>query len=129
MKEIIVSTEQRKQVIDITGEVLNTITISDGIVFVYTPHTTACITINEAEHGLLNDIITFCTKLTQGISFEHDKHDNNADAHVVASFIGNSRVFFVHEGKPLLGTWQRILFIELDGPRTRKVLIYEVPLK
>lgn len=129
MKEIIVSTKQRKQVIDITEEVSNTITISEGAVFVSTPHTTACITINEAEHGLLNDLITFSEKLIEGIEFEHDKHDNNAGAHMVASLIGNSRVIFVRRGELLLGTWQRILFVELDGPRTRKIFVFEFPLR
>ena len=125
MKEIVIETREKYEIVDVTERVLDNLEISDGIVFLYVPHTTACITINESEEGIFLDLKNFFRKLIKGMEFEHDKDkfESNGDAHVISSMIGNSRFFFVRNGRPLFGTWQRILFIELDGPRRRKLII------
>jgi secondary thiamine-phosphate synthase enzyme len=78
--------------------------------------------INEAEPGLIQDATKLMASLVpEGAGYQHDKMDSNAHAHLQAMLLGNSAVMPVDGGKPVLGTWQRVLFIELDGPRRRRV--------
>jgi secondary thiamine-phosphate synthase enzyme len=125
-KQFEVKTSERIELKDITGQVQSTINdfkIRQGIAFVYTLHTTAAIIINEAERGLLNDIKKWVQAAFSRADYDHDKIDTNAAAHIAASFAKNAVTIPVDEGKLELGTWQRILHLELDGPRTRKVII------
>ena len=122
-----VKTGKRVEVLDITDRVRDAVRKAgnkDGIAVVYTPHTTTAIAINEAEPGLMDDIVSTLSKLIPaGAGYKHDRIDDNADAHIRAVILGNSVVVPVENGELMLGTWQRILFIELDGPRTRRVLV------
>lgn len=124
--EITINTKSRIEIIDITNEVEELVKkseIDDGIALVYTRHTTTGLVINEAERGLLEDILNVIQKIVPPDSYKHDRIDNNADAHLRATLLGNSVVIPVSNKKLELGTWQRILFVELDGPRTRRVLV------
>ncbi|HIP63266.1 MAG TPA: YjbQ family protein [Archaeoglobus profundus] len=120
-----IKTSKRVEIIDITQDVQKEVErsgVKDGLAVIYTKHTTTAITINENETGLKEDILNILEKLIPtGSGYLHDRIDNNADSHIRAIFIGNSVVVPIVEGKLDLGTWQRILFIELDGPRVRKV--------
>ncbi len=126
-----VRTKNRVEIIDITSRVQEEVGksgVKDGIAVVYTKHTTTAIVINENESGLKDDMLDLIEKLVpQGAGYRHDSIDNNADAHLRALLLGNSVVIPVTNGRLDLGTWQRILFIELDGPRTRKVIVKVVP--
>ncbi|MDI9645390.1 MAG: secondary thiamine-phosphate synthase enzyme YjbQ [Archaeoglobales archaeon] len=125
MEVIEIETKKRVEVIDITEEVEKR--ARGDAMIVYTPHTTAAIIINEAEDGLMEDIIEILNKLApENGKYKHNRIDNNADAHLKASLLGNSVIVPVSNGKILLGTWQRILFLEFDGPRRRKVIIKEI---
>jgi len=96
----------------------------NGIAVIYTPHTTTALIVNEAESGLLEDIVEVLQKLIpKGAGYKHDRIDDNADAHLRACILGNSLVIPVENGRLVLGTWQRILFVELDGPRRRRVYV------
>ena len=124
--EITIKTKSRIEIVDITSEVEELVEksgVDEGISLVYTKHTTTALVINEAESGLLDDILYIIQKIVPPNSYKHDRIDNNADAHLRATLLGNSVVIPVLNKKLELGTWQRILFIELDGPRTRKVLV------
>jgi len=97
--------------------------ISDGICFIYTPHTTAAITINEnADPAVQKDILKGLRhlKLDQ-VDFSHA--EGNSHAHIKSSLIGCSETVIIDNGKLSLGTWQGIYFCEFDGPRTRTVLV------
>ncbi len=122
MDVIEIETRERVEIIDITHEVERH--AGGEAVLVYTPHTTTAIVINEAEGGLLRDIIDVLSKLVpRGAGYEHDRIDSNADAHIKATLLGNAVVVPVSNGKLALGTWQRVLFVELDGPRIRRVFV------
>ncbi|MCE4618549.1 MAG: secondary thiamine-phosphate synthase enzyme YjbQ [Desulfurococcales archaeon] len=122
-----VSTSERFDVIDVTGQIEHIVEASDiskGILHAYTPHTTAAITINEAEPGLIKDLITYIKELTKpGYKWMHNRIDNNAHAHLGQSTYGHSVTVPVEGGRLMLGTWQRILLVEMDGPRTRKIIV------
>jgi len=123
MPVIEIKTGKRVEVIDITNRVRQAVE-GDGIAVVYTTHTTTAIIINEAESGLIEDVISTISRLVPtGAGYRHDRIDDNAGAHLRATLLGNSVVVPVDDGKLQLGTWQRILFIELDGPRTRRVIV------
>lgn len=127
-REIRLSSSSNKEMIDLTGRVTEAIAdsgIEDGICVVHTNHTTSAILINENEDGLKKDIIDKVSEeFPDSHPWLHNRIDNNAAAHVAASFIGNSATIPVVGGRPTLGTWQSVFFLELDGPRpSRKVTV------
>jgi len=121
-----VQSRKRIEFIDITEEIRDTVQktgISDGICWLFVPHTTAGITINEhADPSVVVDIQEQLSKLIPYHS--HYRHlEGNADAHIKSTITGISTSCFIENGNILLGTWQGIFFCEYDGPRTRKVLV------
>lgn len=115
------STTRGSEVVDITPHVQRAVRESgviDGICLVYTLHTTTAVIVNEAESGLLMDIIDKIKEIVPGAGY---RHGDNGPAHLQASILGNSAAVPVENGMLRLGTWQRILFVELDGPRRRRV--------
>ncbi len=121
-----VSTRERTQMVDITGEVNRIIAKSgvvEGVCRLFVPHTTAGLTINEnADPTVTADILAELNKI---IPFEDGyKHsEGNSAAHIKSTLTGVSLSVFVTGGRLLLGTWQGLYFCEYDGPRRRKVLI------
>jgi secondary thiamine-phosphate synthase enzyme len=122
-----IDTNLAVELIDITDYVIaevNKSSIRNGICVVSTPHTTTAIIINENEPGLLSDMFNLLNKLVPpGAGYNHDRIDNNADSHLRAMLLGSSETIPIIDGKLVLGTWQRIFFVELDGPRQRKANI------
>lgn len=123
-KALSLSSSQRRQLIDITDQVLSFIEgseVKDGICTVSVPHATAAIIVNEHENGLSRDILAKIEDLfPQGSGYAHNAIDDNADAHVAAAFLGHSRTFPVANGRVIRGTWQNVFLVELDGPRSRR---------
>ena len=119
-----VSSSSRQQLIDVTREVVRFVedsNVTDGILIVSVPHATAAIVANENERGLLNDILTRIREIfPQSFEYAHNRIDDNADAHLAATFLGHSRTFPVENHQLIRGTWQNIFVVELDGPRTRR---------
>jgi secondary thiamine-phosphate synthase enzyme len=128
---IIIETKKQVEVIDITSSVEKFVkdsSIENGICLVYTLHTTTGIVVNEAEPGLIQDLTRLMAALVpEGAGYLHDKTDRNAHAHLQAVLLGNSVIIPVEDERLVLGTWQKILFVELDGPRIRRV--YVRPIK
>jgi secondary thiamine-phosphate synthase enzyme len=122
-----IETSKRIELIDITSEVQEEVKkseVSEGICIISTRHTTAGIIINENERGLKEDILDLLERLVPtGAGYMHDRIDNNADSHLRAVLLGASESLPVSEGKLELGTWQRVFFAEMDGPRSRTVNI------
>ena len=126
-----IKTEKPVQVVDITDQVNGAVADSgvvEGICLVYTLHTTTGIVINESESGLVQDLVRRLSSLAPpGDGYLHDRIDDNAHAHLQAVLLGNCQTIPIEEGCLVMGTWQRVLFVELDGPRRRNVLIKVVP--
>lgn len=122
-----IDTHKPVDVIDITSSIeraLQQSKIEDGICLVYTLHTTTGLAINESDPDLVQDILRLLASLVpQGNGYLHDRSDGNAHAHMRSMLLGNSVVIPVEQKKLILGTWQRVLFFELDGPRRRKILV------
>jgi secondary thiamine-phosphate synthase enzyme len=122
-----IETGNSVDVIDITDRVEQNLRESDvenGICLVYSLHTTTGLTVNEADTALINDILNLLKKIApKGAGYKHDQGDGNAHAHLQATLLGNSVIIPVEMGRLVLGTWQRILFFELDGPRRRSIFV------
>ncbi len=118
-------TTTRTELIDITDRVRAIVQESgtnDGICIISTRHTTSGIIINENERGLRSDVLELLeTLVPENKNYAHNQIDNNADAHLRAILLGNSAVLPIEDGHLVLGTWQSIFFVELDGPRNRSV--------
>ena len=126
MKQISLDTHSRVEMIDITAAVQKAVQDEDvqaGICLVYTPHTTAAITINEnADPDVPRDILTALDKAVP-LSASYRHAEGNSAAHVKSSLVGASELVIIENGRLVLGTWQSIFFCEFDGPRTRKFII------
>lgn len=120
-----VRTSSRFEVVDVTDEVqegLRSLGVSDGIALISVPHTTAAVTVNEAEPGLMQDVVDAAKGLFDPNGpWRHNLIDNNAHAHLTSVFIGPSVCLPVEGGRLRLGTWQRVLLVEMDGPRSRTI--------
>ena len=126
-EEFRVETSRRVQVMDITHQIEKIVKesgVKKGICHIFLPHATASIILEEAEPGLMKDIERMIEeKFPRGAGYEHDRIDDNANSHLASGFIGQSRTYPVENGEILRGTWQRPLLVELDGPRTRRVVV------
>ena len=128
-EQIQVKTHQREELIDITREVQNFVAksgVDEGILYLFVPHTTGAVTINEnADPDVKRDILYKLNKdIPQNDGYHHG--EGNSDAHVKSSLVGPSLQIIITGGQPLLGTWQGVYFCEFDGPRSRKLYLKAV---
>jgi len=126
IKKINIKTKSRNELVDITSDIQAVIDesgIKSGVCYVYVPHTTAGVTINEgADPSVARDIQNTLSKL-----IPHSGHylhtEGNSDAHIKSTIAGTSQIIVIDEGKLLLGTWQSVFFCEFDGPRHRRITV------
>ena len=122
-----IKTDKRIEIKDITHGIHLIVKQShynNGIVNVYSRHSTSGIVINENEAGLIKDFKAALEGLipVEG-NYNHNCIDNNADSHIRSFFIGSSETVPLYKGKLDLGTWQSIFFVDVDGPRNRKITV------
>lgn len=121
---------RKVEFIDITAQVREMLRAGKcgaGILLVFTPHTTAAVTINEnADPAVPHDLGEFLQRLVPKQDyFRHG--EGNSPAHVLSSLVGASETLVVGNGEPILGSWQGIFFCEFDGPRQRRVFLKFIP--
>ncbi len=126
MEKISVKTNNRIELLDITERIRQAASkskVKDGVCFIFCPHTTAGVTINEnADPSVRQDIIRTLNKLVpENADYGHG--EGNSDSHIKSSLLGSSLTVFVEGGQLALGTWQGIFFCESDGPRSREVWV------
>jgi secondary thiamine-phosphate synthase enzyme len=124
--KISLTTHARVEFQDITGkikEIVKASGVTSGVCYIYVPHTTAAVMINEhADPSVVEDI----TKQLDIMAPQHDKYlhrEGNSPAHIKACLIGESKIIFIEDGRLVLGEWQGIFFCEFDGPRPRSLLV------
>ena len=120
-----VKTASRRQMLDITAHVdraLDELAADHGVCHVFVPHTTAAVVVNEnADPDVQRDLLAAWERLIPDIRFAH--REGNSDAHLLSTLLGASVTVPVQGGRLQLGTWQSVFFVELDGPRSRKVWV------
>lgn len=126
IKTLQIKTNDRVEFIDITDKIEQVIRdnkIKNGVMYIFIPHTTAGITINEnSDNDVLKDIKKELNKI---VPFDDNylHFEGNSAAHIKASLLGFSETVIIEDGRLLLGTWQSIYFCEFDGKRIRKIII------
>jgi len=125
-RTVTVRTNAREEVLIITHDVqiaLGEMTTGDGVCTIVTPHTTCALSVNEnADPDVPLDVTRALRAMIPAVAFRHG--EGNSDAHLLSTMIGTSLTWPYRSGKLILGSWQGIYFIELDGPRTRRVNVY-----
>ena len=130
MKTLRIKTARRTQFVDITPEVEQAVrdsAVKQGLCYVYVPHTTAGVAINEhADPDVASDVEEIFDRLIPHHgTYRHA--EGNTDSHMKTILTGTSQTIFIENAKLALGTWQGIFLCEFDGPRQRSVFIKIVP--
>lgn len=129
-KELHFTTKGEVEIVDLTGKVNAAVRasgVNDGITTIFVPGATGAVTTIEYEPGLLHDLPAALERLfPRGLEYEHEArwHDGNGHSHVRAAFLGPSLIVPFKDQQLMLGTWQQIVFVELDNrPRSRRVIL------
>ena len=126
IRQLRVQTKSRTELVDITQGVQRLVAesgIRSGVCYMYVPHTTSAITINEnTDPNVGRDILK---ELNKVIPFDdqYSHNEGNSAAHIKSTLVGVSKAVIVEEGRLALGTWQAIFYCEFDGPRDRRVFV------
>lgn len=124
--QLAIKTNRQMEFQDITAKVQQQVSatgIEDGLIFLFVPHTTAAITINEnADPDVVTDMLSSLDKLIP-LQDNYRHLEGNSAAHLKSSLLGAGETIAVTNGRLVLGTWQGIYFCEFDGPRSRKLNI------
>lgn len=128
--ELAVRTERRTQLLDVTAAVAKMVQdsgVQSGVCYVYVPHTTAGVIINEnADPDVAADMEAALARLVPKDS-DYRHAEGNSDSHIKTALFGTSATIFISGGQLELGRWQGIFFCEFDGPRTRRLRVKIVP--
>jgi secondary thiamine-phosphate synthase enzyme len=125
--EFRIRTTTKREMIDITARVAEVAARTDlpeALCSVYTPHATAAIVVNENDDpNVCVDVLDALDRLIPAGVWRHDRVDGNAAAHIQATILGPGETIPVRAGKLVLGRWQAVMLVELDGPRERRVVV------
>lgn len=125
--ELKVHTSKRCEILDITAQVSEAVrsaNIDEGLCCIFVPHATAAVVINENDDMQIGqDLLDALERMVPEGVWRHDKVDSNGAAHLKSAILGPSETIPVLSGRLALGTWQSVMFVELDGPRDRKVIV------
>jgi secondary thiamine-phosphate synthase enzyme len=126
MEQIHIKTSNQCELLDITSKVESIVKkdgVENGLCYIFVPHTTAGITINEnADPDVVSDILMELNKIVPPKD-NYLHAEGNSAAHIKSSIVGCSQEVLIEEGSLRLGTWQSLFFCEFDGPRSRKVWV------
>ena len=126
MKEINVTTEKKKQVLDITArleEIMEVEGWKDGVLHATVLHTTAALTTADLDPGTDLDYLDAFEHMVPKLDYRHPHNPAHAGDHIMASLIGPSIMLPVRRGKLVLGLWQKAILVEFDGPKKRDIAI------
>lgn len=121
-----IQTNLKKEVIDITDKINALIkkeNLKDGLINIFLMHTTAALTTADLDPGTDLDMLDAFYKLIPKLNYRHPHNPDHVPDHILSSLIGTSLTLPILNNEVLLGTWQRIVLIEFDGPRLRKINI------
>lgn len=123
---LIIKTNKNKEVIDITDLInfeIQKQKINSGLVSIFLLHTTCALTTADLDPGTDLDMLDAFSKIIPKLNYRHPHNPNHVGDHILSSLIGTSLVLPIENNKLLLGTWQRVVLIEFDGPRNRNIKI------
>ena len=121
---MIINTSKKDEVLDITDKIeefLESQEKESGLCNIFVTHTTCCVTTADLDPGTDLDLLDFLRAISPKISFRHPHDPLHTPDHIISSIIGSSITIPFKDKKLILGTWQRVILIELDGPRERNI--------
>ena len=125
-----ISTEQLKQVVNLNDRLqamIRKAKMQEGLCSIFVTHTTAAVTTGEIGEGTEQDFLQVVEEMIPRIEFRHAHDPSHAWSHMASSILGPSITIPVSDGKLVLGTWQSVMLVELDGPRKREVHVTLLP--
>lgn len=126
MIKLIICTKRKKEILDITDQVNNELgkqDTKDGLVNIFLTHTTAALTTADLDPGTDQDYLQAFEKIIPKLDYQHPHDPSHAPDHILSALIGTSLTLPLENGQLVLGTWQRVVLIELDGPRERQLIL------
>ena len=127
LQKLKVQTSERNEMVDVTDRLLQVVrsqNITEGMLIVYVPHTTAAITVNEnADPDVKSDLLAKLSALVPQREAYYQHAEGNSDSHLKAAMLGHAVTVLVEGGRLVLGRWQGVYFCEFDGPRQRDLFV------
>jgi secondary thiamine-phosphate synthase enzyme len=123
MPKFSVTTRSKRQIVDITGLVQKLLPKSSGVCFVNVLHTTAALTTADLDPGTDLDMLDAFEAMMPKLHYRHPHDPAHVPDHILSSLIGTALTLPVESGSLVLGTWQRVVLVELDGPRQRELVL------
>lgn len=122
-KTLVVETKRQKEIVDITDLINDALEIKNGLCNLFLLHTTAALTTADLDPGTDLDMLDAFEKLIPKLNYRHPHDPSHVPDHILSSLIGTSLTIPAENGKLKLGTWQRVVLIELSGPKKREIVI------
>ena len=123
MPKFSVVTRSKRQIVDITGQVQKRLPASSGVCFLNILHTTAALTTADLDPGTDLDMLDACEAMMPKLDYRQPHNPEHVPDHILSSLIGTGLNRPVESGSLVLGTWQRVVLVELDGPRERELVL------
>lgn len=124
MHKLMISTSQKRQIIDLTDDIAQYVG-DEGVMTIFVKHTTVAITTADLDPGTDEDFLEALDKLLPDLPWRHPHNPEHTPDHLLASILGPSVQVPYADGRLQLGSWQRIILVELDGPRERAIIVGE----
>jgi secondary thiamine-phosphate synthase enzyme len=125
MHRLKIMTHSKRQVIDITGEVeallRRNFAAESGVCHLVVLHTTAALTTADLDPGTDLDMLDAFERMVPKLNYRHPHDPDHVPDHILSALIGTTVSLLVENGSIVLGTWQRVVLVELDGPRNREI--------
>lgn len=132
MKTVKVKTRKAREIVDITdeaNELISKTKLKNGLCFLFVTHTTAALTTADLDPGTDLDMLDAFDAIIPKLDYRHPHDPDHVPEHILATLVGASVAVPFHDGKLVLGTWQRIVLVEMSGPRTREIVVNIVPVE
>jgi secondary thiamine-phosphate synthase enzyme len=124
MKKFTVPTHRKRQIVDITKQVRDMLPAESGICCLNVLHTTAALTTADLDPGTDLDMLDAFDAMMPRLRYRHPHNPDHVPDHILSSLIGTALTLPVLDGALVLGTWQRVILVDLDGPRRRELTMY-----
>ncbi|OGK08915.1 hypothetical protein A2767_04185 [Candidatus Roizmanbacteria bacterium RIFCSPHIGHO2_01_FULL_35_10] len=126
MEKLIINTKKEKELVDITDEINEIIKknkFKEGLITLFLTHTTAALTTIDEDPGVDEDLFMALEKVVPKLNYHHPHNPEHMPSHILSSLIGTSLTLLVENGVLILGQWQLVVLVELDGPKERNIII------
>ena len=126
MEKLIIQTKKEKELVDITdriNEIIKKNKFEEGAITLFLTHTTAALTTIDEDPGVDEDLFMALEKVVPKLNYHHPHNPAHMPSHILSSIIGTSLTLLVEDGEVVLGPWQLVVLIELDGPKARKIFV------